>query len=183
LWLLVGLGNPGSRYARTRHNIGYRVLEVFSENHNLSFKVRKEYKICKGSIEGTEIALLEPLTFMNRSGVAVRKVKDRLNIPPSKIIVIHDDLDMEAGRLKIKKNGSSGGHRGVESIIENIGSKDFIRVKIGIGKENFIPAEKYVLSKFKRNELPSIRLTVDMAVESLHSIIKEGPDKAMNRFN
>lgn len=183
MWLIVGLGNPGTKYARTRHNIGFVVLEGFAEKSNLTFKTRKDYRISSGSIENNNIVLLEPLTFMNRSGTAVRKIKDRFTITPQQIIVIHDDLDLDVGKLKIRRKGSSGGHRGIESIIGAIGSRDFLRVKIGIGRNPFILPEEYVLSRFRRNELSSIRQTIRNAVDAVHSIITEGVDRSMNKFN
>lgn len=183
MWLIVGLGNPGRRYARTRHNIGFLVLGEFLNKHGLEFTRKRGYRICSGSIEGTEIVLIEPLTFMNRSGAAARKIMDWFKIPPEKIIVIHDDIDMEVGRLKIRRRGSSGGHRGVESVIQNIGLSNFIRIKIGIGRDEFISTEDYVLTKFRRKELPLIMEALKKAGESIHSIITEGIDKAMNRFN
>lgn len=183
MWLIVGLGNPGTKYARTRHNVGFVVLEGIAEKSNLPFKTRKDYRISSGSIDNNDIVLLEPLTFMNRSGTVVRKIKDRFTITPQRIIVIHDDLDLDVGKLKIRRKGSSGGHRGIESIIGAIGSRDFLRVKIGIGRNPVIPPEEYVLSRFKRNELSSVRQTIRNAVDAVHSIITEGVDRSMNRFN
>jgi PTH1 family peptidyl-tRNA hydrolase len=183
LWLVVGLGNPGRKYARTRHNVGFIVLEDLAENSGLTFKERKEYRICDGSIENNRIVLLEPLTFMNRSGTAVRKIADKFSISPEEIIVVHDDLDLDVGRLKIRKKGSAGGHRGIASVIDRIGSKEFIRVRIGIGRDERMLPEDFVLSKFKRNELSHMRTAVKSASESIHTIITEGVDRAMNQFN
>ncbi|SPQ01800.1 Peptidyl-tRNA hydrolase [Candidatus Sulfobium mesophilum] len=183
MWLLVGLGNPGSRYAKTRHNIGFLVLEELADRQDLEFREKTDYKICDGSIEGEKIALIEPLTFMNRSGSAVRKVVDRFAIPPENIIVVHDDLDLETGRLKVRRRGSSGGHKGLESIIQCIGSSDFIRVKIGIGRDQRVPVEKFVLSRFAKEELPAVKEAISRAADSIPFIISEGIEKAMNRFN
>lgn len=183
MWLIVGLGNPGIRYSKTRHNIGFIVLEELREKYCLDFREKKDYRISNGSIDNNEIIIIEPLTFMNRSGMAVQKIVDKFNIPAEKIIVVHDDLDLETGRLKIRKKGSSGGHKGIESIIQFIGSRDFIRIKIGIGRDPFIPAEDYVLSKFRKDELPLIKEAVKEAVDSIHSVVTEGVEKAMNRFN
>ena len=105
------------------------------------------------------------------------------NVSPERLIVIHDDLDLECGNLKIRKKGSSGGHKGIESIIQNIGTREFIRVKIGIGRDPFVPTEKYVLSRFRKDEMPMIKETIAKAAESVHSIIIEGVERAMNRFN
>jgi peptidyl-tRNA hydrolase, PTH1 family len=183
LWIVAGLGNPGSRYSRTRHNIGFQVLDELAKRHGLEFREKADYRICNGSVEGDEIVLVEPLTFMNRSGTAVRKVAGKFFVPPECIIVVHDDLDLETGVLKIRTKGSSGGHRGVESVIQSLGTKDFVRVKIGIGRPGVVPAEKYVLSKFTGTELPFVKVAVAEAVESIHVILTEGAEKAMNRFN
>ncbi|MDA8239413.1 MAG: aminoacyl-tRNA hydrolase [Nitrospiraceae bacterium] len=183
MWLVVGLGNPGARYSRTRHNAGFLVVERFAAEQGLDFREKDDYRICAGPIDGERIGIIEPLTFMNRSGSAVTKVIDKYHIPPERIIVIHDDLDIPTGRLKIRRKGSSGGHKGVESIIQSIGSRDFIRVKIGIGRDDTVPVESYVLSKFRRDELPLIRDAVAQAAESIGAIIAGGIDKAMNRYN
>jgi len=183
LWLIAGLGNPGSRYEKTRHNAGFLVIEELVERLQLEFKEKEDFKISKGSLGDEKIILVEPLTFMNRSGVAVRKIMQKSNVSPERLIVIHDDLDLECGNLKIRKKGSSGGHKGIESIIQNIGTREFIRVKIGIGRDPFVPTEKYVLSRFRKDEMPMIKETIAKAAESVHSIIIEGVERAMNRFN
>lgn len=183
MWLIVGLGNPGSRYARTRHNVGFLVVEELASQNRLEFKEKADYRWCSGSIGDEKIVLVEPLTFMNRSGAAVKKVMDKFYVPPERILVIYDDLDLEAGKLKIRKKGSSGGHKGVESIIQGTGTNVFARVKIGIGRDPFVPAEVYVLSKFRKDETPLIGEAVARAAEAVHSIITEGVDRAMNRFN
>ena len=183
MWLIAGLGNPGSRYEKTRHNAGFLVIEELVERLQLEFKEKEDFKISKGSLGDEKIILVEPLTFMNRSGVAVRKIMQKSNVSPERLIVIHDDLDLECGNLKIRKKGSSGGHKGIESIIQNIGTREFIRVKIGIGRDPFVPTEKYVLSRFRKDEMPMIKETIAKAAESVHSIIIEGVERAMNRFN
>jgi len=183
LWLIVGLGNPGSRYSKTRHNIGFLVIEAFIDKNHLALKEKADYRICDGSVEDEKIVLIEPLTFMNRSGTAVRKVMGKLNISADNLIVVHDDLDLETGKVKIRKKGSSGGHKGIESILENIGTNNFIRIKIGIGRDQYVPAEDYVLAKFKKEEMLLIKEAVKRAVDSIYSVITEGVDRAMNRFN
>jgi len=183
LWLLVGLGNPGLRYARTRHNIGFMVLDRLAESLDLSFREMTDYRACNGSISGHKVVLMEPLTFMNRSGSAVRKVFTKYAVLPENIIVIHDDLDLALGRLKIRKRGSAGGHKGIESVIQNLGCQDFIRVRIGIGRDPFVPTEDYVLSKFRKDEKSLIKDAVQKAADAVCSIIIDGADKAMNAFN
>lgn len=183
MWIIVGLGNPGSKYTKTRHNIGFVALEDIAERHGIEFKERELYRIGKGSIGDKDIILVEPLTFMNRSGIAVRDVMRRFNALPDYTIVIHDDIDMETGKLKLRKNGSSGGHNGVESIIQAIGTNEFIRVKIGVGREEGMAAEDYVLRKFRKEEVPMIRDAVHRAADAVEVIIKHGIEKAMNSFN
>ena len=183
MWLIAGLGNPGSRYEKTRHNAGFLVLEELVERLQLEFKEKEDFKISKGSLGDEKIILLEPLTFMNRSGVAVRKIMQKSNVSPERLIVIHDDLDLECGSLKIRKKGSSGGHKGIESIIQNIGTREFIRVKIGIGRDPFVPTEKYVLSRFRKEEMSVIKEAIVKAAEAVNSIIIDGVERAMNSFN
>jgi peptidyl-tRNA hydrolase, PTH1 family len=181
--VIAGLGNPGKKYSRTRHNIGFMVVEEIARRSGIEFTDRKEYRIGRGSMEGHNVILLEPLLYMNRSGAPVREIVRKHNAQPYELIVIHDDLDMETGKLRIRKTGSSGGHKGVESIIQNIGSRDFIRVKIGIGREPGTAVEDYVLSKFSRHEISIIKESIERTSDAVHSIISDGVDKAMNRFN
>ena len=183
MWLLVGLGNPGSRYTRTRHNIGFMVLDALAGELGLTFKERADYRICDGSMENERIIFMEPLMFMNRSGISVKKIADKHAVPPENIIVVHDDLDLPTGKLKIRKKGSSGGHKGIDSVIQNLGSREFIRVKIGIGRDPLIPTEAFVLSKFRRDEIPLIREAVGRASAAIACIITEDPDSAMNKYN
>ncbi len=183
MWLVVGLGNPGRKYARTRHNVGFLVAEALAGANRLLFQDRTDYRLCKGSMGDASIVLLEPLTFMNRSGSAVKKVMDRMNIPAENIVVVHDDLDLQTGKLRIRKTGSSGGHRGVESVIQSIASRDFVRVRIGIGRDPFMATEDYVLSKFSKVEASLISDAVEKAVDAVGVIVAEGVEKAMSRFN
>lgn len=183
MWLVVGLGNPGQAYSKTRHNIGFAVIDRIAEEYSFELKQKENYIIGKGSIEGNKVILLEPLTFMNRSGLAVRDMIKRNGIQPSELIVVHDDIDMETGKLKIRKDGSSGGHKGVESIIQEIGTREFIRLKIGIGRGEGVPVEDYVLGKFKKAELPMAKEAVSRAADAVASILKNGAEKAMNSFN
>lgn len=183
MWLFVGLGNPGLRYARTRHNIGFMVLDRLAESLGLSFREKTDYRACSGSIDGQKAILMEPLTFMNRSGSAVSKVFSKNAVIPEQSIVIHDDLDLASGRLKISKRGSAGGHKGVESVIQHLGTQEFIRIRIGIGRDPLIPTEDYVLSRFRRDEIQLIKEAVSRACEAISCVVTEGPDRAMNRFN
>jgi PTH1 family peptidyl-tRNA hydrolase len=183
LWLIAGLGNPGRKYAKTRHSVGFMVADDLTERYGIELREKELYRLGKGSIEGYEIVLMEPLTFMNRSGLAVRDVMKRYGVGPENLIVIHDDIDMETGKLKIREKGSSGGHKGVESIIQSIGTREFIRVKVGIGRGEDIPVEDYVLSKFRKEEAPLIRDAIQRASDAVSTIVKDGVKKAMNAFN
>lgn len=183
MWLIAGLGNPGRRYAKTRHNAGFMVADEIARRYGIELKEKESFAIWKGSVEGNDIILLEPLTFMNRSGLTVRDVIKRYAIPPENLIVIQDDIDIETGKLKIRKRGSSGGHKGVQSLIENIGTSEFIRVKIGVGREEGLPVEDYVLSKFRKDETTLIKDAIVKAADAVEIIMKDGIEKAMNRFN
>jgi peptidyl-tRNA hydrolase, PTH1 family len=183
MWVIAGLGNPGRKYSRTRHNIGFMAVEGIAQRNGIEFTDRKEYRIGRGSIEGHNVVLIEPLLYMNRSGPVVNAIIKKFTVRFDNLIIIHDDLDMETGKLRIRKTGSSGGHKGVESIIQNIGAKDFIRVKIGIGREPGTLVEDYVLSKFNRQEISAIKEAFEKTTDAVHSIIADGVDKAMNIFN
>ncbi len=183
MWLIAGLGNPGRKYSKTRHNIGFMVLDEFADRYNIQFTDRKEYRIGKGLIEDKQILIVEPLLYMNLSGIAINNIFKKYPVRTQDMIVVHDDLDMETGKIRIRKTGSSGGHKGIESIINNTGTKDFIRIKIGIGRDPDMPAEKYVLSKFNKDEITIIKDSINKAVDAIVTIINEGIDRAMNRFN
>lgn len=184
MWAVAGLGNPGRKYSKTRHNIGFIVLESIAEKYGIALDTeKKQYISGRGSIEGKDVILMEPQTFMNKSGPAVKAVIDFLKIPAENLIVIHDDIDMETGRIKLKRGGSSGGHRGVQSIIQSIGTKAFIRVKIGVGRDAEIPPEEYVLKKFNKPDMPLIKEAVITAVDAVSAVISHSMSYAMNIFN
>ncbi len=183
IWVIAGLGNPGRKYTRTRHNVGFMVIEEVAERHGIALSDRKTHRIGRGSLSGRNVLLIEPLLYMNLSGPVVKRVFTKSNSRPGNLIVIHDDLDMETGKLRIRKTGSSGGHKGVESVIQNIGSKDFIRIKLGIGRDAGVPVEDFVLSKFKRDEISVIRSSIQRAADAVSLIIAEGVDNAMNQYN
>jgi PTH1 family peptidyl-tRNA hydrolase len=187
VWVIAGLGNPGTKYSATRHNIGFRVIDRLSEEYNIPLEERDVYMIGKGAIEGVNVILLKPLTFMNRSGLAVKKILKKANISADnlmdRLIVVHDDLDIDAGAIKIRRGGSSGGHRGIESIIQELGTKDFVRVKVGIGRDETIPVDEYVLQNFKPHEKNIIKYVIVCASRAVTSVVTEGIDKAMSKYN
>ena len=159
------------------------VADDIVTRYGIELKTKESYMIGKGSMEGDDVILMEPLTFMNRSGTAVRKVMRRYPLGSENLIVVHDDLDMDTGKLKIREKGSSGGHRGVDSIIESIGTREFIRVKIGVGREEGVPAEEYVLRKFGKDQIPLIKDALMRASDAIAMILRDGVHKAMNTFN
>jgi PTH1 family peptidyl-tRNA hydrolase len=151
------------------------------------FTVKDDYSLGKGAIDHVNVILLKPLTYMNLSGSAVRKILKKTNLLQdgeiTNFIVIHDDLDLETGVVKIRRNGSSGGHRGIESIIQETGSRDFIRVKIGIGRDRKIPVEEYVLRRFRAAEKKMVEDGILEAVHAIETILTGGIEKAMNACN
>ncbi len=183
MWLVVGLGNPGDEYEETRHNLGFRVIDVLASS--LSVKLKKQtsdYISGRVRVGDEKAILLKPLTFMNRSGIAVRNVLWK-NDDIENVLVIHDDLDLEPGVLRIRKSGSSGGHNGIQSIIDSLNSKDFIRLKIGIGRPQRGPAERYVLRKFNKQERIIIDEAVEIAADAVSVILNKGVLQAQNKFH
>lgn len=183
MWLVVGLGNPGDAYEDTRHNIGFMVVDALAIRESVSLNQKaKHYTYGRGLIGNQEAILIKPLTYMNKSGVAVRDAIKRFD-EADNILVVHDDIDLDTGVIRIRKTGSSGGHRGIESIIGSLGSKDFIRLKIGIGRSDRIPAERYVLSTFKKKERQVVKEAVEKAADAIPIILDKGISCAQNRFH
>ncbi|GBD99878.1 peptidyl-tRNA hydrolase [bacterium BMS3Abin07] len=183
MWIIAGLGNPGHEYENTRHNLGFIVLEEIAGRLGSGFKKSDNYMKSAGFIGDEKIILIKPLTFMNLSGRAVSHVLSYYRCGIDRLVVIHDDLDIEAGRMKIKIGGGSGGHKGIESIISALGSGDFVRIKIGIGKPAYGNAERYVLGKINREDAKLIHPCVIKSADAVEMIINHGYEKAMNAFN
>ncbi len=183
MWIVVGLGNPGTIYSETRHNIGYRVIHLLSNRFNIKLKKDMLYIAGEGLIEGIGVLLIKPLTFMNRSGYAIKNLMANAEEINNKLIVVHDDIDLDTGVIRIKKKGSSGGHRGVDSIIQQLSTDDFIRVKVGIGRRSDISIENYVLDKFTTDEENIINNAILDASSAVIKIITHGVETAMNEFN
>jgi peptidyl-tRNA hydrolase, PTH1 family len=184
LKIVVGLGNPGNQYKETRHNIGFLVVDELARRWNASpWKRRLEAEVSEHRAIGP-VLLVKPQTFMNLSGVSVREIAKFYKTPSTDIIVVHDDLDLPAGRLRIRERGGAGGHRGIESILSHLGTDEFVRVRFGVGRppEGWESAD-YVLGRFSADELPMIREAVVKAADAVEDILKEGAAPAMNRFN
>jgi len=184
--LIVGLGNPGLFYRSTRHNIGYNVVKALARAHKINFKKDKEILSFsgKGRFGIEDVVLAMPLTFMNLSGVAVSALRDKYAIGLDNLLVVCDDLDLELGRMKIKGAGSSGGHRGLESIIGSLGESQFARLRLGIGRPRpSVASSSYVLAPFSRKENKEVNRVREMAVECCRSWVSGGVTEAMNLFN
>ena len=185
-WLIVGLGNPGKEYERTKHNCGFRAIDVLAEK--LGCKVDKgKFQGLYGQTiyNGRKLFLLKPLTYMNLSGRSILQLSAYFNIPPQRIIVLFDDISLVPGRLRVRADGSAGGHNGIKSIIAEIGSQDFPRVKIGVGGKPDPNANlaDWVLSGFSVNEEKALVSALDRAADAALSIIDRGVPETANRFN
>ncbi len=182
--LLVGLGNPGVRYALNRHNAGFLLLDRFAAAHQLSFARRRfNAQLAEGIVAGERVLLAKPQTFMNLSGNAVGKLASFYRIPTRDIIVCYDDLDLPFGRIRLRAQGSAGGHHGMESIIAALGTNDFARLRIGIGRPDSREDVNHVLGNFSGDETRMLDETLARAREALETWLREGIVKAMNEFN
>jgi PTH1 family peptidyl-tRNA hydrolase len=184
-WLIIGLGNPGKGYQLTRHNVGFRVVDRLAREQGIRFtKRRGGAQIGEGRVRAKRVVLAKPLTYMNKSGVAVKRLVEALGITLDRLVVVHDDLDLACGRMKIKEKGGHGGHKGVQSIIEQLGSADFLRIKVGIDKpETPDEGADYVLSPFDKEQIPLVEEGIEGAAEAIEAIIVSGKDQAMNTYN
>jgi len=184
--LIVGLGNPGNIYANTRHNIGSSVVKALAKSHKIFFKKENSASSlnAKARLDGKNVILALPLTFMNLSGVALAGLVKKYKIDLDNLLVVCDDLDLEFGRLKLRPAGSSGGHKGLESIIEYLGSDGFSRLRIGIGRPvGYSDASDYVLSHFSKREKEQISRMINQASLCCESWVTNGIIETMNSFN
>lgn len=183
--IIVGLGNPGRTYLRTRHNLGFRVVEELAARYGLRFSKRQfNAEIADGTVAGVRVLLVKPQTFMNASGEAVAPLAGYYQVPPEDVLAIHDDLDLTPGKLRVRRSGSAGGHRGIASLIERLGTKEFPRVKIGIGHpEGPIEVVDYVLQVFSADEAAVMERTVAEAADAVEVFLKDGLDAAMRKYN
>ena len=185
-WLIVGLGNPGKEYERTRHNCGFRAIDLLADM--LGCKIdRSKFQGLYGQVSrgGSKIYLLKPLTYMNLSGRSVLQLSAFFRIPPQRIIVLFDDISLPPGRLRIRADGSAGGHNGIKSIISELGSQEFPRVKIGVGAKAHAEQDlaDWVLSTFSASEEKDLAVALKNAAEATLCIMDKGIGEAANRFN
>lgn len=185
MYLVVGLGNPENEYANTRHNMGFDVINEIAKKNNINITKTKFNGLYETSIiQGQKIILLKPQTYMNLSGQSVREYINFYNIELEKIILIYDDIDIEKGIIKIRKKGSSGTHNGMKSVIQELGTTEFIRIRVGIGQPEYKnDMVNYVLGKIPEDEQKILQQGIEKAAEAVEEIIKNGIDKAMNKFN
>ena len=185
-WLIVGLGNPGEEYANTKHNCGFRAIDLIAEKLNCKIdKAKFQGLYGQATFSGTKLYLLKPQTYMNLSGRSVLQISAYFNVPPQKIIVLFDDISLEPGRLRLRSDGSAGGHNGIKSIIAELGSQDFPRVKIGVGGKPHKDADlaDWVLSGFTSAEEKLMAVSLNNAADAALCIIEKGLAEAANRYN
>lgn len=183
--VIVGLGNPGIRYALTRHNIGFWVVDRLAEEWKIPVeKERWKALVGEGRVNGEKVVLLKPETYMNLSGESVRPALEWLKCDVESLLVIYDDLDLPPGRIRLRMKGSAGGHRGVQSLVDHLGTQEFKRIKIGIGRPDVpIPIPDYVLSRFAREEEEPIAEAVERSAEAVQQWMEHPFPEVMNRFN
>lgn len=185
-WLIAGLGNPGDAYENTRHNIGFQVLDALGERQKKPIQ-RLKFKALTNlfTISGEKVLVMKPVTYMNLSGEAVRPAADFYKIPPERILVVSDDTALPPGRLRIRKGGSAGGHNGLKSIIQHLGTDQFPRLRVGVGEKphpDYDMAD-WVLGRFTGEDKKRMDQAVERAADAIECILKEGLDRGMSRFN
>ena len=185
--LVVGLGNPGSEYAETRHNVGFGVVELLAARAGagrFSVHKRSNSDVAEGRLAGRKIVLARPRTYMNVSGGPVAGLVKYFSVPPAEIVVVHDDLDLDFGVIRLKRGGGEGGHNGLRSISRSLGTKDYYRVRVGIGRPpgRQDPAD-FVLKRFSSVERKELEFALDLAADATEALLQEGLEPAQNRFH
>ncbi|MBM3284716.1 MAG: aminoacyl-tRNA hydrolase [Candidatus Aminicenantes bacterium] len=185
MWAVIGLGNPGRRYARTRHNVGARFVRSLAKEWGVRIRKKKMHAgVAEVRREEAELILVQPTTYMNRSGLAVRDVLEGYGIAPRQAVIVYDDLDIPLGQIRVRKDGSAGSHKGLRSVVEEIGTQSFPRIRVGIGPlDEGEDAARFVLSSFREEEMPLVENSLKKAREALALILGGRIEKAMNTFN
>ena len=182
--LVVGLGNPGKKYEKTRHNVGFMVIDRFSSVSGIEVSRKKHFSVFgKGKVDSETIFPAKPLTYVNVSGKAVSSFVRYYSFDLRDLIVIYDDMDLPPGKIRVRSEGGAGGHKGIESIILSLGSREFSRIRVGIGRAENRSDTEFVLGKFSPDEKPLIEDAISRSVEAVEVIIREGLEAAMNMFN
>lgn len=185
-YIIAGLGNPGAKYEMTRHNAGFLAIDMLAMKQNKEIKRLKFHAlICNAEIEGKKCLLMKPQTFMNNSGEAIGEAAKFYKIPPQNIIVLSDDISLDVGKIRIRRKGSAGGHNGLKSIIAHLGSEDFPRVKIGVGKKPnaYMDLADWVLGRFPKELEPQLKEALENADGAISLIVQDKFDRAMNLYN
>lgn len=185
-WLLVGLGNPGTQYENTRHNVGFLVADELAERQNAPIQ-RLKFKALTNllTISGEKVLVMKPVTYMNLSGEAAREAAAFYKVPPERVLVVSDDVALPPGRLRIRKGGSAGGHNGLKNLIQHLGTDQFPRVRVGVGEKphpDYDMAD-WVLGKLQGEDKKAVDAAVKRAADAVECLIREGPDRAMSRYN
>jgi PTH1 family peptidyl-tRNA hydrolase len=186
VWLIVGLGNPGPKYASNRHNIGFMVVDELARRVRAEgFRGKFGGEVTTCEVSGQRAALLKPMEYMNLSGRAVQRTAAFYQVEPKEIVVVHDEIDLELGRLQVKIGGGHAGNNGVRSIIQDLGAPDFVRVRCGVGRPGGARGKvaDHVLGDFGKGELEEAKIVIQEAADAVELIVKQGPLLAMNRFN
>lgn len=185
MYIIAGLGNPGRQYDHTRHNVGFDVIDILADRMGIHVEEKKLKGLWgKGMLAGEKVILLKPQTFMNLSGESIRAAADFYKVPADQILVIHDDIDLEPGQLRIRGKGSAGGHNGLKNIIAHLGTQEFPRIKVGVGaKPRGMDLADYVLGHFSKEESVQMEQAFSDAADAAELFLAEGIEKAMNRFN
>ncbi len=185
MYIIAGLGNPTKEYDKTRHNVGFAVIDQLADRYGIDVSERKHRAFCgKGVIEGQKVLLVKPQTFMNLSGESLRSAMDYYKALPEKLIVIYDDISLPPGQLRIRLKGSAGGHNGIKNIIAHLGTQEFPRIKVGVGeKPPRMDLKDYVLSRFSKGEQELMEEAFREVAQAVAMMISDGADRAMNHFN
>lgn len=185
MYIIAGLGNPTKEYDKTRHNVGFSVIDALADQYNIDVSERKHKALCgRGAIEGQKVVLMKPQTFMNLSGESIRAAVDFYKVDPEDIIIIYDDISLEPGQLRIRLKGSAGGHNGIKNIIAHLGTQEFPRIKVGVGaKPPRMDLADYVLSRFSQGEQRLMDDAFKEAADAAVMMMTDGAERAMNHFN
>lgn len=185
MYIIVGLGNPGKQYENTRHNVGFNVIDILAEEYDISVtKMKHKALIGEGRVGTEKVVLVKPVTYMNLSGESLAEIYNFYKVDTNNIVVIYDDIDLDVGKIRIRKKGSGGTHNGMKSIVKCLGTTDFPRVRVGVSKpEPGRDLANFVLSKFAPDEVADLKEGLEKSVLAIDSIIRENIDLAMNKYN
>lgn len=184
MFVIAGLGNPGRKYEKTRHNMGFLAIDSLAEKNGIKVnKIKHRALVGDGMISGRRVLLVKPQTYMNLSGISIREIADYYDVPAEDILVIYDDFDLELGTLRIRKKGSAGSHNGMKSVIDELGTKDFPRIRIGIGSSRGKDWKDFVIGKASKDDMQVLSDAASRAADAAACILEKGIDRAMNEYN